>query len=89
MIQWGGSDYSMSVGKAGGSSSPEIKEVERYVIETALKKGIQPRAEIGSPADADYYLDMGVRHFNIGADIHVLHDWFKSNGEGLRDRLTA
>ena len=45
MIQWGGSDYSMSVGKPGQNSSPEIKEVEKYVIESALKKGVQPRAE--------------------------------------------
>jgi 4-hydroxy-2-oxoheptanedioate aldolase len=88
MIQWGGSDYSMSVGKPGQNAAPEIKEVEKYVIESALKKGVQPRAEINSPEDADYYLDMGVSHFNIGTEFSVLYNWFKSNGEGLRKRLT-
>ena len=34
MIQWGGSDYSMSVGRAGQRGSTEIKAVERKVIET-------------------------------------------------------
>ena len=29
MIQWGGSDYSMSVGRAGQRGSSEIKAVER------------------------------------------------------------
>ena len=37
MIQWGGSDYSMSVGRAGQRGSAEIKAVERKVIETSLK----------------------------------------------------
>jgi len=89
MIQWGGSDYSVNVGKAGQRSSPEIKEVEKYVFETALKMGVQPRAEIGSPADAEYYLNMGVRHFCIGTDIAILYQWLKSNGEDLRSMVES
>jgi len=84
MIQWGPADYSMSVGKVGGMRDPEIKAVERQVIEAALKKGVQPRAEIGSVDDAKYYLDLGVRHFCIGTDLMILHSWFKRNGAGLR-----
>jgi len=84
MIQWGPSDYSMSVGKAGQGGSAEIREVERRVIESALKAGVQPRAEINSPDQAKYYLDLGVRHFCIGTDVTILFQWWKDNGNELR-----
>ena len=84
MIQWGPSDYSMSIGRAGEGGAADIKDVERRVIEEALKAGIQPRAEIGSPDDAKYYLDLGVRHFCIGTDITILFQWWKDNGDALR-----
>ena len=84
MIQWGGSDYSMSVGRAGERGSPEIKAVERRVIETSLKMGVPPRAEINTADDAKYYLDLGVRHFCIGTDVVILHNWWKAHGESLR-----
>jgi 4-hydroxy-2-oxoheptanedioate aldolase len=84
MIQWGGADYSMSVGKAGQRRDPAIKATEQRVIETALKLGVQPRAEIGSPDEAKYYQDLGVSHFCIGTDISVLFQWWKENGEALR-----
>jgi 4-hydroxy-2-oxoheptanedioate aldolase len=85
MIQWGGADYSMNIGKAGQRNNPEIKATEKWVIETALKKGVQPRAEIGSPEQAKWYLDLGVRHFSIGTDIHILYQWLKDNGKALRE----
>lgn len=84
MIQWGGADYSMSVGRAGQRRSPEIMAIEKRVIETALKMGVQPRAEINTPDEAKYYLDLGVRHFCIGTDIFILYQWLKENGEALR-----
>ena len=88
MIQWGGTDYSLSIGRPGGRNDTDVKEVERQVIETCLKKGVPPRAEIGSVDEASYYLDMGVRHFCIGTDITILHGWFKQNGDGLRKLLS-
>lgn len=84
MIQWGGSDYSMNIGRPGERNSAEVRAIEKHVIETALKMGVQPRAEIGSPSDAEYYLEMGVRHFCIGTDFSILFQWFKENGETLR-----
>lgn len=87
MIQWGPADYSMSVGKAGQKTDPEIKAVERKVFETALKMGVPPRAEINSVDQAKYYLDMGVRHFNIGMDLSILFDWWKKNGDDLRKEV--
>ena len=89
MIQWGPADYAMSIGRPGEWSHPEVKEAERHVIETCLKKGVAPRAEIGSPEGAEYYLNMGVRHFCIGTDIQILFDWLKNNGEKLRKIVGA
>ena len=84
MVQWGPSDYSMSVGKAGQRSDPSIADAKAEVFKTALAMGVQPRAEIGSPDDAKEYLDMGVRHFNMAVDISILYSFWQNNGEALR-----
>ena len=88
MVQWGPADYSMSIGQPGAWDSPEVRAVERKVIETCLKKGIPPRAEIDSLEEAKYYLDMGVRHFCLGTDIMILHRWLQENGAGLRKAIS-
>lgn len=84
MIQWGPADYSMSIGRPGQRFSPEVKTVERRVIETCLRMGVAPRVEIVTPDDAGYYLDLGVRHFSLGNDLAILFGWWKQNGEKLR-----
>jgi 4-hydroxy-2-oxoheptanedioate aldolase len=83
MVQFGPADYSMSLGIPGQFKHPKVKEAERYVIETALKKGLHPRAEINHPDHAKEYLDLGVRHFCIGSDVVILYDWFKRNGKEM------
>jgi 4-hydroxy-2-oxoheptanedioate aldolase len=87
MIQWGPADYSMSIGRPGEWFHPDVRAVERRVIEASVKRGIPPRAEINSPDQAKYYLDLGVRHFSIGTDILIIHDWIKRNGEELRKAI--
>jgi 4-hydroxy-2-oxoheptanedioate aldolase len=87
MIQWGGADYSMSAGKPGQRRSPEIKAVERRVVEACLRAGVPPRIEISAPEEAAEYLEMGVRHFSLGSDLNILINWWKSNGEKLRKML--
>ena len=89
MIQWGGTDYSMNVGKAGGRLQPEIKAIETQVFKKALEAGIPPRAEIGNVDQARHYLDMGVRHFSMGTDIAILYSWLKEQGEALRREIEA
>lgn len=89
MVQWGGSDYSMNIGKPGQRNIPEIKEVEKYVIDTCIKKGVRPRAEIGKPEDAKEYLDMGVKDFSIGTDLFVLYQWLRDNGKALKELVHA
>ncbi|MDQ3700550.1 MAG: aldolase/citrate lyase family protein [Chloroflexota bacterium] len=84
MVQWGPADYSMSVGHAGERAHPDVVAAQKKVFETCLKVGIPPRAEIGSPDEAQRYLDMGVQHFNLGVDLSILHQTLKRHGEGLR-----
>jgi len=88
MVQWGGTDYSMSIGKAGQANSTEVLAVRKKVFEMALEKSVQPRAEINTVDDAKQYLDMGVRHFSIGTDLSILHDWWQENGDGLRRAIS-
>ena len=87
MVQFGPADYSNSIGLPGQWSHPRVKEAERHVIETALRMGIAPRAEISRPDEAQPYLDMGVKHFCIGTDVSILFDWFKQNGRAMRETL--
>jgi 4-hydroxy-2-oxoheptanedioate aldolase len=87
MVQFGPADYSMSLGMAGQFTHPKVREAERYVIETALKLGIAPRAEISRPEEAKRYLDMGVKHFCIGTDVSILFDWFVQGGKAMRQLL--
>lgn len=87
MIQWGGSDYSLNIGAPDAAGSPPVKEIERRVIRTCLDKGIPPRAEISSPDEAAYYLDLGVRHFSLGTELFVIRDWMTTNGNQLRKRI--
>jgi 4-hydroxy-2-oxoheptanedioate aldolase len=89
MVQWGPADYSMSIGKAGARQDPEVKAAERRVFETALRMGVQPRTEIHTVDQAKYYLDMGVRHFNLSTDLRILFAWWKTNGDALRKELEA
>ncbi len=84
MVQFGASDYSMSLGLTGQTTHPEVKKAERETIETALKKGLHPRVELADITRAAPYLEMGVKHFCIGWDVRILHDWWRVNGEGMR-----
>jgi 4-hydroxy-2-oxoheptanedioate aldolase len=90
MVQFGPSDYSVSIGveeQYQGRRHPATAEAEKYVIETAQKLGIRPRVELGDPADAKPYLDMGVKDFCVGWDVVTLYEWFKNQGKAMRELL--
>ena len=89
MLQFGPSDYSISVGKAGQARSPEIQKIQRDMIEMALKKGVAPRVEIGSFEQAKPFVEMGVHHFCIGWDIMVVALWCRQQAEGMRELLAS
>jgi len=89
MVQFGPTDYSITIGMAGQGRSEPVQKVHRRMIETALAVGVHPRIEVGSFEQAKPYLDMGVRHFCIGWDIATLFGWCKSQGEGMRELLAS
>jgi 4-hydroxy-2-oxoheptanedioate aldolase len=89
MVQFGGSDYSMSIGQVGNRSHPEVARAERLVIETALKKGLHPRIEIRDPSGAAPYIEMGVKHFCVGWDVRVLHDYWHDSGAKMAELLAG
>ena len=49
MVQFGASDFSMSIGKTGQYSHPDVLAAETKTIQTALKKGLHPRVELRDP----------------------------------------
>ena len=85
MVQFGPTDYSVSIGKPGGGRDPEVQAAHRRMIETALKMGKHPRVELGSLEQAKPYLDMGVRHFCVGWDIGLIFGWCKQQGELMKE----
>jgi 4-hydroxy-2-oxoheptanedioate aldolase len=89
MVQFGASDFSMSIGRTGQYSDPDVLAAEKKTIETALKKGLHPRVELRDPSQAAKYLDMGVKHYCIGWDVRILADWWDSKGAEMRGLLGA
>src|SRR4029077_8245823 len=89
MVQFGASDFSMSIGKPAQYNHPEVVEAEQHVIRTALKKGKNPRVELRDPGQAQKYLDMGVKHFCIGWAVGILADWWDTKGAEMRKMLRA
>ncbi|MEI6203819.1 MAG: aldolase/citrate lyase family protein [Enhydrobacter sp.] len=87
MVQFGGSDYSMSIGKPAQHNDPEVVAAETKTIEMALKKGLHPRVELRDPSQAEKYLKMGVKHFCIGWDVRILADWWDTKGAEMRGML--
>ena len=87
MVQFGPSDYSNSLGHTGQPQHPEVMEAEKYVIETALRKGIAPRVELNEAAGFEPYLEMGIQHFNVGMDVKTIFSWFSNSGGTLRREL--
>ncbi|MFC2038322.1 HpcH/HpaI aldolase/citrate lyase family protein [Chloroflexota bacterium] len=87
MVHFGPSDYSLSTGKIGRQKSPEIQNKHRYMIETALKKGVRPRVVINDFEDARQYDEMGVRDFCVGNDLGILYRWCLSSGGKMRELL--
>jgi len=84
MVQFGASDFSMSIGKPAQYNDPEVLAAEKKTIELALKKGLHPRVELREPSGAAKYLEMGVKHFCIGWDVRILADWWDSKGAEMR-----
>lgn len=89
MVQFGPSDYSMSLGKNSGDIAREWKEAERKMIETALKHGIHPRCEVLKPEELQYYIDLGVRDFSMGDEFKKLRELWADDGAKMMEIVNS
>jgi 4-hydroxy-2-oxoheptanedioate aldolase len=89
MVQFGPSDYGLSVGKPGRGYAtglhPEVLEARKYTNATAIKMGVRPRAEISTPEEAESYLEAGVKDFNLSSDVAILRSFYSKEGAALRE----
>lgn len=87
MVQFGPSDYSMSCSWNMAEHREECRAAERKMIEVALKHGVAPRCEIASPAEAEYYMNLGVRHFCLGDELKNNFNYWTNNGKVLKEQI--
>ncbi len=87
MIQFGPSDFSMSLGFWGQTTHPKVVEAQEVTIKSALKYDKHPRIELPGVANAEKYLKMGVKDFCIGWDVMVMRDYLIQNAAPLRKQL--
>ena len=87
MVQFGPADYAMSMGLSRVDDAEQIRQAEREVIASAFRHGVTPRAEIADAGSVEYYLELGVRHFCVGHDVGILHNWFTEQGARMRSVL--
>ncbi len=85
MLQFGPSDYSVSIGKPGAGQTPEVQDQQKRMIEMALKAGKHPRVEIGSLSLARPWMELGVKHFCVGWDIRVIYEWCQAQGKLMEE----
>lgn len=85
MVQFGPSDYCMSRGVNRDQAAEEAKAAERKMIEVALKHGVQPRCEIPNAEAAQYYIDLGVRHFCVGDQVNALKGFWNTQGPKMKE----
>jgi 2-keto-3-deoxy-L-rhamnonate aldolase RhmA len=87
MIQFGPSDFSMSLGFPGQTKHPKVIEAQEQTIKMALKYDKHPRIELPGAANAEKYLEMGVKDYCIGWDVMVMRDFLVQNATPLRKQL--
>lgn len=84
MVQFGPSDYCMSRGWNRADHMEDAKAAERKVIRAALDHGVQPRCEIQTVEAAQYYIDLGVKHFCLGDQLAKLRAFWMEDGARMK-----
>ncbi len=87
MVQFGPADYSNSIGLTGQFTHPRVTQAEQTMIKTAMSMGISVRVELNDPRGFEPYLELGVKHFNVGIDVKTLFKWFCESGATMRSEL--
>ena len=87
MVQFGPNDFALSSGFNMAENKERVREAELKMFEAAKKHGVHVRAEMNSVEDAQYYLDLGVRHFNVGMELRILSNFWKQQGSQLNEMI--
>ncbi|MBI9094031.1 MAG: 2,4-dihydroxyhept-2-ene-1,7-dioic acid aldolase [Sphaerochaeta sp.] len=88
MIQFGPSDYCMSKGWDTKDHIDEFKAIERYIIDVALKHGVQPRCEIPNVEASKYYINLGVKQFSLSDQLAILSKFWDEEGGKLKNVIS-
>lgn len=71
MVQFGPSDYSMSLGWNVKDHKEDLRKIEEKMIQVAMDYGVAPRCEIDTLEQAKYYKSLGVKHFCVGDEFRT------------------
>lgn len=88
MVQFGPSDYSMSIGIAGQRDAREVVEAREYVARTAPTFGVRARAEITTAGEVEYYQKLGVKDFCMAPDTGILARYYAQEGGQVREMIS-
>lgn len=84
MVQFGPSDYSMSMGWDTKDHRDELRKIEERMIRIALDHGVEPRCEIDTLEQAEYYKSLGVKHFCVGDEFRNLMAFWRGTCQEVR-----
>ncbi len=82
-IQFGPADFSLNSGFNFKENEARVREIEEKIIKTCLKFGVSPRVEINQADEAKKYIEMGVTHFCLGTELHILRNFYNNEGKQL------
>ena len=89
MVQFGPSDFSISVGRPGaGYADAEITEAMERTYQVAKRRNIRIRAEC-DVEDMQKWIDLGCKDFCIGSDTTTIASWAQRNGRIIREKIDA
>ncbi len=84
-IIWGPADFWQSKGEPEKRGTEADRAIQMQVYRAALGVGVEPIVEIQSFDQAARWLDMGIRMFSLGTTISILYDYWRKQGDGLRE----
>ena len=87
MLQFGPYDYAMSCGFNAADDPQRVRAAEEKIIKAAEKYGVQVCAELMDVKEAPYYLDLGIKHFNVGIELLILENFWKTQGQDLLEMM--
>lgn len=85
MVQFGPSDYCMSRGWDVRDHKADIQKAEERMIRVALDHHVEPRCELDTLAQAEYYRTLGVRHFCVGDEFRNQMAYWNGPCKAVKD----